>query len=152
MGIKIQLNSLEALERLIGGDSEIEIEIRNSVAEKFSQKYLKSLAQSLLDSGANSAIKDVLTKQNYLKEGRSWETKHGPKLRELVSKMIESSTKQIIAEAVTEGMKSNELVQKVNQSLEAQAKFIADQLTSENLNKRLDAMVDKRLKEKLNIL
>lgn len=43
MAIKVQLNSLKALERLIGGDSEIEIEIRNSIVQEFTKRYLKAL-------------------------------------------------------------------------------------------------------------
>lgn len=42
--VKVQINSLEAVERLIGGDSAIEIEIRNNVVDKFEKKYLKGLA------------------------------------------------------------------------------------------------------------
>lgn len=38
--MKIQINSLEALERLIGGDTELEIDIRNSIVHKFTQKHL----------------------------------------------------------------------------------------------------------------
>lgn len=44
MSIKIQINSVEALERLIGGDTDVEIEIRNSIVQEFTKKHLKSLA------------------------------------------------------------------------------------------------------------
>ena len=44
--LTIQINSLEALERLIGGDSQVEIEVRNSVVQKFAEKHLKPLANS----------------------------------------------------------------------------------------------------------
>jgi hypothetical protein len=44
--VKIQINSLAAMERLIGGDSEVEVEIRNSVAQAFSKKYLHDVVAS----------------------------------------------------------------------------------------------------------
>ena len=44
--ITIQLNSLEALERLIGGDAQLEIDIRNSVVQSFAEKHLKAIASS----------------------------------------------------------------------------------------------------------
>lgn len=44
MSVKLQINSLEALERLLGGDSELEIEMRKSIAYDFTTKYLKTLA------------------------------------------------------------------------------------------------------------
>lgn len=46
MGIKIQINSLEALERLIGGDNELEISIRDNIVQEFTNKYLKGLVNS----------------------------------------------------------------------------------------------------------
>lgn len=41
--LTIQINNLEALERLIGGDTEIELEIRNNIVQAFTKKYLKQL-------------------------------------------------------------------------------------------------------------
>jgi hypothetical protein len=41
--VKIQINSMKALERLIGGDTELEMEIRKSVALAFSKKYLHDI-------------------------------------------------------------------------------------------------------------
>lgn len=42
--MKLQINSLEALERLIGGDTEVEIEIRNNIVQSFAKKHLKAIA------------------------------------------------------------------------------------------------------------
>lgn len=47
MSTKIQINSLAALERLIGGDTELEMEIRRSVVEAFAKKHLKAVARAL---------------------------------------------------------------------------------------------------------
>ncbi len=46
MSTKIQINSLEALERLIGNDNELEIEVRNNIVQDFAKKHLKSVANS----------------------------------------------------------------------------------------------------------
>ena len=40
--MKLTINA-EALERLIGGDSDIEIEIRQQIADQFCKRHLKSL-------------------------------------------------------------------------------------------------------------
>jgi hypothetical protein len=59
--LTIQINNLEALERLIGGDSEVEIEIRNSVVQNFAEKHLKPLANSASITSTLSDIKkDIL--------------------------------------------------------------------------------------------
>lgn len=47
--MKIQINSLAALERLIGGDTDVEIEIRNSIVQEFAKKHLKCIANKVDD-------------------------------------------------------------------------------------------------------
>lgn len=49
MSIKLQINSVEALERLIGGDSEVEIEIRGNIVQEFAKRHLKSIANDVLN-------------------------------------------------------------------------------------------------------
>lgn len=44
--MQIQINSLAALERLIGNDNRLEIDIRNSVVQNFAAKQLKPLLNS----------------------------------------------------------------------------------------------------------
>lgn len=46
MSIKIQINSVEALERLLGNDQELEVEVRKSVVEAFGKSFVKSVANS----------------------------------------------------------------------------------------------------------
>ena len=41
--VKIQINSLEALERLIGGDTGLEVDLRASVVAAFTRRYLKDI-------------------------------------------------------------------------------------------------------------
>ncbi len=43
MSIKLQINSKDALERLIGGDTQLEMEIRNNIVQEFTNKRLKGL-------------------------------------------------------------------------------------------------------------
>ena len=58
--LTLQINNLEALERLIGGDSEVEIEIRTSVVQKFADKHLKALANTPEISDTLRQIKDEI--------------------------------------------------------------------------------------------
>jgi hypothetical protein len=68
--MKLQLNSLAALERLIGGDTEIELDIRNNIVQAFAGKYLKDVANSnaFKTSLANAQKKILeLVKEEYTK-------------------------------------------------------------------------------------
>lgn len=44
--MKVQINSLAALERLLGGDTAVEIEIRSNIVQEFAKKHLKAVASS----------------------------------------------------------------------------------------------------------
>ena len=46
MSVKIQINSLSALERLIGNDNELELELRQSIVESFAKKHLTCIANN----------------------------------------------------------------------------------------------------------
>ncbi len=55
--LTLQINSLEALEKLIGGDSQVEIDIRNSVVQAFAEKHLKSVTKSYQIENAITVIR-----------------------------------------------------------------------------------------------
>lgn len=81
--MKIQINSLEALERLIGGDTELEMEVRSSVAENFSKKWLSTLAREFVTS--------------------QLETRYRKELAELFSKEYDYSEKEFRPTLTSEG-------------------------------------------------
>ena len=51
----IQINSIEVLERLIGGNTELEVDLRNSVAQAFATKHIKKF-QAVLDEAIQKEI------------------------------------------------------------------------------------------------
>ena len=65
MATKIQINSLQALERLIGGDTELEMEVRNSVAQNFSKKYLKGVIDEKIIKLIDKAVAEELGVVNW---------------------------------------------------------------------------------------
>jgi len=56
--MKIQINSLAALERLLGNDTELEMDIRNSVADSFAKKYLKAVASKYLEEETQKRLEE----------------------------------------------------------------------------------------------
>jgi hypothetical protein len=68
--MKLQLNSLASLERLIGGDTEVELDIRNNIVQAFAGKYLKDIAntnvfKTSLANAQNAIL--ALVKEEYTK-------------------------------------------------------------------------------------
>lgn len=155
--LTIQINSLDALERLIGGDAEVEIDIRQSVVERFVRKHLKGIANETL---IKKAVEDV---QKYVAallleeikggQGHWWSGKSV--LTEAAKNLLRDHARDLmdteVRGVVLAEMKTSDIVKKVTALLETQAQFIVDQLSNDILEERLEGMVNKRLKEKLGI-
>lgn len=116
--IKIQINSLEALERLIGGNTEAEMDIRNSVVQAFTERHLKSIANqehvakcfhslnqtvsSLVESARVAVEQQVADKLGTVK--RNWDgtistIKLRPDVIAEIDKQVASKVNQLVTEA-----------------------------------------------------
>lgn len=153
MGTKIQINSLEALERLIGGDSELEIEIRNSVVQQFSKKHLKSLAtDDLMKSAEQSVCNEVESKFFDIIEGRFSKTKVFKKevLNDLEN-FIKNKASNELRSIINDILEEYKQIEKINNAIEESVTNIMNSLTETRLNYKIDKLVEKRIKEKLGI-
>ena len=132
--LTLQINSLEALERLIGGDSEIEIDIRQSVAAAFAKKYLKAIVkeetfqkyvqqlvkaiQDELKKEVNSLIGEISVSDW---NDRIYINKLAPVLKAKIREEAEKAAKEIIKKA---DMSNPELMKKATEL--AHAKILYD--------------------------
>lgn len=148
MGTKIQINSLEALERLIGNDNALELDLRNAIVQEFSKKYLKVLATELATSDVERAMRNVLKEQEIINVRTST---FGTKGRQIVNEKLELYFDHTLNDKIAEILNNSPLTEKLNQRLEEIVKSSLDRLSDESLTKRLDRMVDERLKTKLGI-
>lgn len=60
--MKIQLDA-KALEAMIGGDTETEIEIRHSIVQAFAKKYLKAIANERIIQAAQSTVNEFVRRE-----------------------------------------------------------------------------------------
>lgn len=141
--LTIQINNKEALERLIGNDTEVEIDIRNSVVQKFAEKHLKPLANSPIITGTLDAIKTGITKQvterveaeigafkaDYY--GRVTELKLRPEIKAEIERQVRTLTDKTIQDTVDEALKT--------------------WLNDAELKKRIDARFEYYTKEHINM-
>jgi len=116
MSTKIQINSLEALERLIGGDTDLELELRNNIVQEFTKKYLKGIVEQ--ENGkittaindirreANATFREVATRQVATVKtewGRTTYTIQ-PSVVEDMKTRVRDSVRDIVRELVKEEM------------------------------------------------
>lgn len=139
MGTKIQINSLQALERLIGGDSDFEIEIRNSVVQEYAKNHLKALAQNFVFRDLN-VIKNTVTEEVRKAIGvESW--LDGFKLSPKATLEIENAV-------------NFALNKKVNSAIEDAVKVInVEEFVDKQITKRLEAIsaqeIDMAIRQKI---
>lgn len=145
-GTKIQINSLAALERLIGNDSELELELRASIVQEFAQRHLKGVAQVLIDKGLAGSVENVI-KNHFVEVSGSYSWSQSFRMRPefeagLVA-TVKSQIEEIIRREVAEQVK--QVYEMVNTALKAYAEN-ALQAVIPNIT---DQIITERVKQKL---
>jgi hypothetical protein len=149
--LTIQINNKEALERLIGNDSEVEIDIRNSVVQKFAEKHLKPLANSPQITGTLNAIRDDISKQ--IKERvekeiatfkESWggsisDIKLRSEINTAISSQVRILTDKKIQEAVDEALKFWLNDAELKKRIDARFEYY----TKEHINTEIKSRIEK---------
>lgn len=152
--MKIQINNLEALERLIGNDNEIEFEIRQSVVEAFSKKHLRSLANCEFSKAAENTIQAYLSKEllETVKLG-NWTTEvrlkgeYAKAFDAAILRRVEEVIKGIVEKAIdASGHKD-----KLNRLIADRVNYITDQWSIINIERRIDAAVNEKIRKKFGL-
>jgi poly-D-alanine transfer protein DltD len=153
MSTKIQINSLEALERLIGNDNELEIEIRNSVVQNFVTKHLKSLAREAVVKNAAEATQEAIKAEFFDVVGTGWNKKIQFKedvLKELKID-LEYRVKQEMSKLISEILEREKTLELLQSKLNSAAGYIIEELSKETLERRLNILIESRIKAKLGL-
>lgn len=157
--LTIQINNLEALERLIGGDTEVEIDIRQNIVETFTKKHLKTLANDTTMARIGELVKQECGKEllesfevkNSWGSGTKTEFKLNEKARQLLKESLRYTIDSEIRDIIDEQIELQNSKAKVKEILERATEYIVGDLTKETLAIRLDRMVEAKLKEKLGL-
>jgi hypothetical protein len=150
--LTLQINSKEALERLIGGDSQTEIDIRNSVVQKFAEKHLKAVVNSDAMRTTLYQIQTAITqnvKEQCEREVATFKTSYGGsitdiKLNPAVQKEIDTQVRtiayDIIQKKVDESIKfwaNNAEIEKI---VAKKFEYYTNEIISNKVKERLDAI------------
>lgn len=146
--MKIQINSLQALERLIGEDKELEIAIKDAIINKFATNYLKGVAHStVIETLKNAIIKEIdnslaeLVKRTSSWGSASYEAK--PELRTAIQREMRNTLDSMIKEEVTKQMEDvhNKVKERLGYALDVVCCKVAetniDRLVKERISQRL---------------
>jgi len=151
--MKLQINSLEALERLIGGDTSIELELRNNIVQEFTKKHLKGLASAEQKKQLDKVVADirndvagvvqtalgfdVKTNQGYWKNENAYTLNEKQKatLKDLVFKHVDSLVNAEYLTAVRERIAKYRTL--IDEEVEYSLKKYSNQMIKEAIEKKL---------------
>lgn len=152
--MKIQINSLEALERLIGDDKEMEISVKQSILNEFAKKHLKSIANSeamadlkrdvlkeLKETGFYGLLKKTDSKNMFY--GKS--TLLTSETKELIKEQVKDELDSLISEEIAKIRKG--IVQDINDRLNLMALSVSQCIREEIQKETLDKLVQKKLRD-----
>lgn len=150
--LTIQINNLEALERLIGGDSQVEIDIRNSVVQRFAEKHLKPLANSDFIKNTLSSIKEQIyaeVKNKVEKEIATFKTSYlggitdiklHPSIKQEIESQVKNTTNDTIRKAVDDTIKNNLTEAEISRIVAARFQYYTKDTVDREIKARLDKL------------
>lgn len=152
--MKIQINSLEALERLIGDDKEMEISVKQSILNEFAKKHLKSIANSeametlkrevlkeLKETGFYGLLKKTESKSIFYRES----TLLSSETKELIKEQVKDELDSLISEEIAKIRGG--IVQDINDRLNLMALSVSQCIREEIQKETLDKLVQKKLRD-----
>lgn len=144
--MKIQINSLAALERLIGGDNQLEFDIRQSVVNAFTKKYLKGIATEEILIRQRRAILTHIEDEMITRE--SWgKAKVRPKYKEKFEAEIMSQFEGLIKSTVAESLSNSGLIKElVNENLEKLVKSSVNLIAKSEIKELAKKMIQDKFK------
>lgn len=151
MGIKIQIASLEALERLIGGDSQLEIEIRESVVQNFAKKHLKGVAEATNFKQIQNAVENYMS-DTYLDIQRypAKSTFKPEVINDLKGKLLVQG-QSFLNTKVEEVLKALGSKERLEQTVNIAVDRIVNEIEVKITSGHIEKLVNQRLKERLGL-
>lgn len=148
--MKIQINSKEALERLIGDDKEMEIAIKKAIINQFATQYLKSVANSEIMNSLKKAVTEEVDKEveRYIEKVPGWIShsfKAKPELQVVINKTIDESLSEMVKAQVKEEIAN--IDKEVKQHLGYQLDVICDKITKENIDRLVKFKLQKMIEQ-----
>ncbi len=148
--LKLSLN-LPALERLIGGAADIEVELRHQIVNEFIKKHLKQLVDSETVVKATEKLRKLMEMEIREQIGHVSDLRFGylataapnlvDKIKEMVSHAAKNAVRDNVADAIH--MKLAELDDRWQRHIETTVKS--------TFNKRINDLVNEEINRRLKI-
>lgn len=143
----LQINSFPALEAFLGGDTEVEIALRNSIVQEFSKKYLKNVAADLATPHIKRLLDEAL--REFYEGAYLTQINFSENARLAIRVLISKQFNQLI-EGIVEQERQKAEIALAARLIEITDKLVADYPPAK-LNNIVDELVKQRLKASLGL-
>lgn len=147
--MKVQINNLAALERLIGDDKEMEITVKYSIINEFAKSYIKSVANSEIIDTIKSAILKEVKETNYFglitKGTGTTNYLLSKEAKELVRKQVKREVEQLIYDTIIPI--KEELSNDIRSRLDSMSLSVSQCIREEVQKETIDKLVQRMLKD-----
>ena len=144
--------SLPALERLIGGDNQIEVELRQQIAEKFAERHLKCMlndtmlgqVQRTVAEFAGKQIGEVINQIGRKETADRWASEARYKLQGPITEAINKAVEESVAEKIRNAVQTaaDTVVSRATRDV----RTMVDRYLGE---KKLEELIQQGIKERL---
>ena len=156
-GLTLQINSLAALERLLGGNTELETSIRRSVATDFARNHMKDLVErefnirdAELKAQVNAEVNKIALQRDKV---QSWTWTLSDDLKARIRGQVGEELRKVVDEALKEASKKYATMLEAELAkITALAKSRVEAAVSTKFDKEVRDALDARLRELRNLL
>jgi cobalamin biosynthesis protein CobD/CbiB len=144
--MKLEL-TLPALERLIGGDTELEVALRRQIVEEFSRRHLKEVASTAIHASAiesakqlvNAAAKEMFDVEN-VATSHLWPTV-GYRFRSMIESLVRESAQKVVDETLLKVVEYQKTywTEEVRRMVEKAVNRQIEEEVRDGIRKRLEA-------------
>ena len=156
--LTLQINSLEALEKLIGGDTQVELDIRNNIVQAFAEKHLKAVAGTQQVNNAIANIRASIEQEVRAECTRSFgdysnvwnrQIKLDDKIKSVIKQEVLTQIQSIIDSYLKEIVSSPEWIK---EKLEKQIKQLILNIVNSELQVKISDAVKSKIDEQVKNL
>lgn len=146
--VKIVIDG-KALERLLGGDTELEIELKTNIANQFAEKHLKSLVSSQLILATKGKV-ETMVREEITGSAVGWNINSiSNKYQDIILFTLKTALMTLIEAEVKKVIDSGHYKDLVDNFVQREANRIANEWTSGDIEKRIQDAADEKIREKL---
>ena len=135
--VVLQINSIEALERILNGSEGLELQIKENIVQEFTKRYLKGIANEEIVKQASSKIKEEIEETLFGDSNKySFRLKElKPGYVKLIEETIESKIRFELLTTINDRIEVNTQYQKIDELITERINNLVNGITEQDVDR-----------------